>query len=102
MQEKFERNGEKHRAVKYIADFQYVKEGRMIVEDFKGFQTDVSKLKVKWLLGSERYKDVDFQIIRRNNERKKRRYTARGYKLNFSNEAGGQEKYFTYPTKISP
>ena len=39
------------RAVKYIADFRYKnKEGQTIVEDVKGFKTDVYKIKRKLML----------------------------------------------------
>ena len=33
------------RAVKYIADFVYMEGGRQVVEDAKGYRTDVYKLK---------------------------------------------------------
>lgn len=33
------------RAVKYIADFVYTENGRQVVEDAKGYRTDVYKLK---------------------------------------------------------
>lgn len=33
------------RAVKYIADFVYMEDGRQVVEDTKGYRTDVYKLK---------------------------------------------------------
>lgn len=38
---------------KYIADFVYVKDGQLIVEDAKGYRTDLYKLKKKLML--ERY-----------------------------------------------
>lgn len=37
------------RAVKYIADFVYMKDGRMIVEDTKGFRTKEYELKKKMM-----------------------------------------------------
>jgi hypothetical protein len=37
----------RNRAVFYVADFVYVKDGEMVVEDCKGFRTDVYKLKKK-------------------------------------------------------
>ena len=37
----------RNRAVFYVADFVYVKDGKMVVEDCKGFRTDVYKLKKK-------------------------------------------------------
>ena len=45
---------EKHRAIYYEADFVYIENGEKIVEDFKGFRTDVYKIKkrmMKWLYG---------------------------------------------------
>lgn len=42
------------RAVKYIADFTYYDEGRFVVEDAKGYRTDVYKIKKR--LMAEKYK----------------------------------------------
>lgn len=56
LQESFKLNGKTHRAIKYVSDFRYVKDGVVIVEDVKGFLTDVYKLKKKLFLfkyGSE-------------------------------------------------
>ena len=51
------REGKTIQGVSYIADFVYLdKEGRQVVEDAKGFRTDVYKLKKKvmlWLYGIE-------------------------------------------------
>ena len=44
------------RAVKYIADFVYIENDRQVVEDAKGYRTDVYKLKRRLmaeLLGTE-------------------------------------------------
>jgi hypothetical protein len=38
------------RGISYYADFQYVEGGKTIIEDYKGFKTDVYKLKRKLLL----------------------------------------------------
>lgn len=48
------------RAVKYIADFMYVetKTGKIIVEDVKGYRTDVYKIKRK--LFKLRYPEYEF------------------------------------------
>ena len=46
-------NGKKkcvERAMKYIADFQYVENGETVVEDVKGFRTEVYKMKKKLML----------------------------------------------------
>ena len=41
------------RESKYIADFTYLKDGKLVVEDAKGYRTDLYKLKKKLML--ERY-----------------------------------------------
>lgn len=41
------------RQIKYVADFVYYQDGQMVVEDVKGFKTDVYKLKKR--LMAERY-----------------------------------------------
>ena len=41
------------RAIKYVADFVYTEKGETIVEDVKGFRTDVYRLKKRML--AERY-----------------------------------------------
>ena len=46
-------NGKKkciERAMKYSADFQYVENGNTVVEDAKGFRTDVYRIKKKLML----------------------------------------------------
>ena len=43
----FECQGKRYRAMKYIADFTYYKDGRMRVEDFKGMRTPEYMLKRK-------------------------------------------------------
>lgn len=47
----------------YKADFRYTdtKTGGVVVEDVKGFKTDVYKLKKKMLL--HKYKDIDFREV---------------------------------------
>jgi len=57
LQDKFEHNGEKIRAIKYRADFQYKKNGDLVIEDTKGKRTDEYKLKKKMFL--KRYPDLD-------------------------------------------
>lgn len=60
----FKHDGETIRKVEYVADFQYVdmKTGATVVEDVKGYRTDVYKLKRKFFL--EKYgKLVDFREI---------------------------------------
>lgn len=44
----------KERAICYEADFVYMEKGERVVEDFKGYKTDVYKIKrrlMKWILG---------------------------------------------------
>lgn len=43
----FELNGKKYKGMKYIADFVYKKDGKIMVEDTKGMLTDVYKIKRK-------------------------------------------------------
>lgn len=43
----FELNGKKYKGIRYIADFVYKKDGKVIVEDTKGYRTDVYKIKKK-------------------------------------------------------
>ena len=59
LQESFKRNGKTHRAIFYVADFEYIKDGKRIVEDVKGFKTDVYKLKKKLFLA--KYPQVEFK-----------------------------------------
>lgn len=45
------KDGEKTEAkCSYIADFVYIKDGQMVVEDSKGFKTDVYKIKRKLMI----------------------------------------------------
>lgn len=39
--------GQKIRPITYVADFVYTREGKLIVEDTKGFKTDVYRIKRK-------------------------------------------------------
>ena len=43
----FECDGVKYRGMKYVADFVYVRNGKVVVEDCKGFKTVEYKLKKK-------------------------------------------------------
>lgn len=47
LQPKFVINGKTIRPITYIADFTYIKDGKLVVVDTKGFRTDVYKLKKK-------------------------------------------------------
>lgn len=43
-------SGEWVRPIKYVADFVYVRNGRTVIEDVKGFRTEVYKIKRKMFL----------------------------------------------------
>lgn len=43
----FHLNNIKYKGIRYIADFVYKKDGKVIVEDTKGYRTDVYKIKRK-------------------------------------------------------
>lgn len=58
LQEGFKRDGKKYRPITYIADFRYVEDGKVIVEDVKGFKTKEYMLKKKLLL----YKHEGFEF----------------------------------------
>ena len=61
LQESFKYQGKTERKINYIADFLYEeKNGQAVVEDTKGFRTDVYKLKRKLFL--KRYGDI-FKFI---------------------------------------
>lgn len=55
LQEHFKHDGRWERAITYEADFRYIEEGKVIVEDVKGMKTDVYKIKRKLFL--KRYGD---------------------------------------------
>lgn len=62
IQEAFKKNGRTFRKIEYIADFKYIENGKIIVEDVKGIQTDVFKLKHK--LFEKKYPDLELRIIK--------------------------------------
>lgn len=61
LQEGFEHEGHKIRKIEYVADFQYERDGKTVVEDYKGMRTDVYKLKRKLFL--YKYRDVVFREV---------------------------------------
>ena len=61
LQESFRKNGRVYRMIEYIADFQYIENGKTIVEDVKGIQTDVFKLKHK--IFEKIYPNLELKII---------------------------------------
>lgn len=65
LQPKFQKNGKTYRKIVYKADFSYIraKDGKTIVEDTKGFKTDVYAIKKK--LFEYRYPDLTIKEITR-------------------------------------
>lgn len=61
LQEGFKKNGKVHRAIKYIADFQYIENGKTVVEDCKGVKTEVYRIKKK--LFEKRYENLEIREI---------------------------------------
>ena len=62
LQDSFRKNGRTYRKIEYIADFKYIENGKTIVEDVKGIQTDVFKIKHK--LFEKIYPDLVLRIIK--------------------------------------
>ena len=62
LQKSFEKNKKRYRKIEYIADFKYEENGKIIVEDVKGIQTDVFKLKHK--IFEKLYPDLELKIIK--------------------------------------
>ena len=62
LQESFKKNGKTYRKIEYIADFKYIENGKTIVEDVKGIQTDVFKIKHK--LFEKKYPELELRIIK--------------------------------------
>lgn len=62
LQTGFTHKGGRERAIFYEPDFQYMENGALVVEDVKGMETPVYKLKRKLLL--YQHPDMDFRVIR--------------------------------------
>ena len=62
LQEAFRKNGKAYRKIEYIADFQYIENGKIVIEDVKGKETEVFKLKRK--LFEHEYPEYDLKIIK--------------------------------------
>lgn len=60
LQEPFIRDGKKYQAIKYVSDFKYIKDGKTIVEDSKGFSTKEFLIKKKMFLYI--YPDIEFIV----------------------------------------
>jgi hypothetical protein len=64
LQEKYKKNGRSVREIKYIADFSYLENGKLVIEDVKAadnFKTDVYKLKKK--LFEFKYPELEIREI---------------------------------------
>lgn len=59
--EGFTRDGKKIQGIKYVADFAYIENGRIVVEDVKGHRTKDYLLKRKLFL--YRFPEIDFWEI---------------------------------------
>jgi len=63
LQEAFtDSEGKRHRKIEYVADFEYMEDGRDVVEDFKGVETPVFKIKRKLFL--KQYPSVLFRVTK--------------------------------------
>lgn len=62
LQDSLKKNGRTFRKIEYVADFKYIENGKTIVEDVKGIQTDVFKLKYK--IFEKVYPDLTLKIIK--------------------------------------
>lgn len=62
LQESFKKNGKTNRKIEYIADFKYIENGQVIVEDVKGKETEVFKLKRK--LFEKKYPELELKLIK--------------------------------------
>ncbi len=58
----YDRNGKKHRAICYEPDFSYFADDKLVVEEVKGYMTQVASIKIKLFL--RRYPEIDFRIIK--------------------------------------
>lgn len=62
LQEAFQKNGKRYRAIYYIADFEYLDVSGIIIEDVKGKKTAVYKLKKKMF--ERRYPDLTITEVK--------------------------------------
>jgi len=62
LQESFKKNGKTYRKIEYIADFMYEDDGKTVVEDVKGVETEVSKLKKK--IFEYKYPNLELKLIK--------------------------------------
>lgn len=58
-----DRFGRKHRAIEHEVDFEYREGDQLVVEDSKGFETEVWKIKRK--LFCKRYPEIEYRVIKK-------------------------------------
>lgn len=61
LQPSFKKNGKTYRKIEYVGDFMYKENGHVIVEDTKGMETDVFKLKHKMF--EYKYPGLELKIL---------------------------------------
>jgi len=59
----FDWNGEHYRPINYYADFSYEENGKVIIEDVKGIQTPVFRIKMKLLMQTLDDNRYEFRIV---------------------------------------
>ena len=62
LQDSFKKNGKTYRKIEYIADFQYIEKGKIIIEDVKGKETEVFKIKHK--LFEYKYPELELRLVK--------------------------------------
>jgi len=64
LQEPFDYNGKRINAIRYEADFSYIENGAVVVEDVKGVQTDVFRIKEKMFKKQiANHLDMEFRLV---------------------------------------
>lgn len=62
LQPAFKKNGKSYKKIEYIADFSYYDDNKLIVEDVKGMETEVFKLKRKMF--DYKYNDIELRVVK--------------------------------------
>ena len=62
LQPSFEKGGTKYASISYYADFSYILDEELIIEDVKGVETDVFKIKRR--LFEHRYPELTIRIVK--------------------------------------
>ena len=62
LQDKFKKDGKTFRKIEYVADFGYIEQEKKVIEDVKGKETEVFKIKRKMF--EYRYPELIFKIIK--------------------------------------